>query len=184
MRRKGSPDGSGSPAPAGSAQDRTLATPARSGTQRTCLTNEVGVDSLALLRDLQEHRVDQLIVEQTGLEPEVEELRVLGVVVVLFLLDARVGQVIDRDLEADAGAPAVCTRWASSSDRELLGELVVDPALAGLGRVSGRPARCSGPCRGCRCSRASGRPCRRRSADARPPPRRRTGSATVPKTSS
>src|ERR1051325_10804555 len=45
--------------------------------------------------DRADHRLDQLLAEQGRLEPEIEQLRVLGVVVVLFLLDPRVLVVLD-----------------------------------------------------------------------------------------
>ena len=69
-----------------------------------------------------------------GSQPEVDQLGVLRVVVVLFLLDARIRQVVDRDFETEVGRGAL-NEAGELEDRELLGELVVDPALARIGRV-------------------------------------------------
>ena len=71
--------------------------------------------------------------------------------------------------------PAASTMLGELEHGELLGELVEDAALAGLGRDCGRRSRCSGRCRGCRGSRGSARPCRRPSADGRSRPARRSG---------
>src|SRR6478735_11133062 len=57
---------------------------------------DVGLDHAALVTlDRVDHRLDQLLAEQGRLEPEVEQLRVLRVVVVLFLLDPGVVAVLD-----------------------------------------------------------------------------------------
>src|SRR5215218_8801709 len=63
--------------------------PARSRVDR-------GLDRPSLVPlDHVDHRLDQLLAQQGGLETEVEQLRVLGVVVVLLLLDPRVLVVLD-----------------------------------------------------------------------------------------
>src|SRR4029077_2133807 len=56
------------------------------------------LDHAALVAlDRVDHRLDQLLAQQGRLEAEVEQLGVLGVVVVLFLLDPRVVVVLDLD---------------------------------------------------------------------------------------
>src|SRR5437870_2912503 len=56
--------------------------------------------SVLVLLDLLEHRLHEGLRQQVGLEAEVEELRVLRVVVVLLLLEPGVLDVVDGDLQA------------------------------------------------------------------------------------
>jgi hypothetical protein len=65
------------------------------------------------------------------LEPELEQLRVGGVVVVLLRLDPRVGKAPHLDLVAELG-PGSADELGQVRDRELLGELVENPELAEL----------------------------------------------------
>jgi hypothetical protein len=67
-------------------------------------------------------------------EAEVEEACVLGVVVVVVLLDARVLDALHPGLDAEL-ARGVHHQLGELPDRELLGELVEDPHLAALGGV-------------------------------------------------
>src|SRR6478672_11692724 len=87
--------------------------------------------------DRVDHRLDQLLAEQGRLEAEVQQLRVDRVVVVLLLLDPRVLAVPDLDRIAEVPG-AVLDEVRQVDHRELLGELVEDPELAGLGRVCRR----------------------------------------------
>src|SRR6476661_10370005 len=59
------------------------------------------VDPILVVLDPQEHRVDQLLVEQAWLETELEQARVPSVVVVLLEFDPRVCGVFDRDRPAE-----------------------------------------------------------------------------------
>src|SRR5439155_447818 len=69
------------------------------------------------------------IAEIVRLQAEVEQLLVLGVVVVLFALHPRVRQVDDAGLEP-VGRPRIADLGRQRLDRELLGELVEDAVLA------------------------------------------------------
>ena len=68
-----------------------------------------------------------------GSQPEIEQLRVLRVVIVLFFLDAGIGKVLDGDVESHV-ARAVLDHARQLEHRELLGELIEDPELAARGR--------------------------------------------------
>ena len=94
------------------------------------------IDPIAMVGDLHQHRVDQLLVQQPRLKPEVEQLGVLGVVVVLFHFLARVRPVLDGDVPAEVLA-GLLHPLGQLEHAELLGELVVDAQLAGVGRVGG-----------------------------------------------
>src|SRR3954452_24266172 len=94
----------------------------------------VGDHAVAVLRDLVEHRLHQRLRQQVRLQPEVEELGVLRVVVVLLLLEPRVVDVLDRDLEP-VGLAGALDRLGELHDREGLGELVEHAELARVGRV-------------------------------------------------
>src|SRR5580692_7629914 len=63
------------------------------------------------------------------LQTEIEELGMLGVVIMLFCFDARVGKVVNLDFHAQ-----IFSRFLhflrDIEDGKLFGELVVDPALA------------------------------------------------------
>ena len=59
-------------------------------------------DAVLVALDRREHRLHELLAEVVRLEPEVEQLGVDRVVVVLLELDARVREVLDRDLVARA----------------------------------------------------------------------------------
>src|ERR671918_1974471 len=84
--------------------------------------------------DRLEHRLHQRLREEVRLEPEVEELRVRGVVVVLLGLYPGIVDPLDHDLEAVL-APGPGHQLRELDDRELLGELVEHPVLAGSRRV-------------------------------------------------
>ena len=68
-------------------------------------------------------------------QAQVDQLRVLGVVVVLFGFDARIGQVVDLDLQAHVRCRPSCTMLRQFQHGELLGELIEDAALARRGRI-------------------------------------------------
>ena len=108
-----------------------------SGTQLHALEDHVAVDLVPMAVDRVEHRVDELLGEVVRLEAELEELRVLGVVVVLLGFLARVRDALDDDLAAEVRG-GVADALGELEDGELLGELVVDPQLAGIGRVGDR----------------------------------------------
>src|SRR4051794_35131769 len=72
-----------------------------------------------------------------GLQPELHELGVLRVVVVLLALDARVVEMVDFDVEADLPS-GLLDQLREFEDGELLGELVEDAELSGGGRVERR----------------------------------------------
>src|SRR5215204_5053592 len=92
------------------------------------------VDAVAVLeRDVQE-RVKQAVAQEVWFEAEVEEARVLGVVVMVVLLDARVLDVLHRRLDAEL-VRGVNNKLGELPDRELLRELVENPHLAALGGV-------------------------------------------------
>ena len=110
---------------------------AGSGTQRTFWTKRRRVDPVARGRRSSSSIVSiSSSFEQARLEPELEELRVLGVVVVLLELLARVRRVRDRDVPAEVLAGGLHP-LGQLEDAELLGELVVDAQLARVGRVGG-----------------------------------------------
>src|SRR6186997_3556001 len=69
----------------------------RPGCPADVLDERGRVDPVLVLLDPQEHRVDQLLDKEARLEPELEQARVPGVVVVLLELDPRVRGVLDRD---------------------------------------------------------------------------------------
>src|SRR6188472_1852356 len=91
----------------------------------------------AVALDRLQHRPHQLVAEVAGPQPQVEQLRVDRVVVVLLGLHPRVLEVLDLDLEAELGGRAA-DQLGELPDRELLRELVEDPVLAGVGRVVDR----------------------------------------------
>src|SRR5438552_1445299 len=73
------------------------------------------------------------------LQPQVEQLLVLSVVVMLLALDPGIGKVRDAGREPMSRA-RVAYQLRQGLDRELLGELVEDPILALIGRVvEGQP---------------------------------------------
>src|ERR1044072_4565638 len=93
------------------------------------------LDRVALIAlDHVDDRLDQLLAEQGRLQAEVEQLGVDRVVVVLFLLHARVVAVLDlyRVAEVVGGER---DQVREVDHRELLGELVEDAELARLGGV-------------------------------------------------
>src|SRR5689334_9185474 len=62
------------------------------------------LDRVALVAlDDPQQRLDQLLAEEVRLQAEVEQVGVDRVVVVLFLLDPRVVDVVDRHLVAEVG---------------------------------------------------------------------------------
>src|SRR5882757_2391016 len=96
------------------------------------------LDRVALVTlDDPEHRLDQLLAEMVGLQAEVEQVGVDRVVVVLFLLDPGVVDVVDRHLVAEVPGGGL-DQLGELEDRELLGELVEDAEFARLGRVGDR----------------------------------------------
>src|SRR5208282_953594 len=88
--------------------------------------------SMLEILDLVENRIDQHVRQQARLEPQVDELGVLGVVVVDFGLDARVRDMLDLDAAALVLRRSL-DQVGELRDRELLGELVEDAVFAGLG---------------------------------------------------
>src|SRR5215216_6400623 len=96
--------------------------------------HDLRVDAVAVLeRDVQE-RVQQAVAQEVRFEAQVEEARVLGVVVVVVLLDARVLDALHPGLDAEL-VRGVHHQLSELPDRELLGELVENPHLAALGGV-------------------------------------------------
>ena len=103
--------------------------------------------------DIQQ-RIEQCVRKQVRLQAEVNQLRVLRVVIVVFGFHARVragGSISTSSLIFLAGGLHHSARV--SSTRKLFGELVVDAALPGAPRGSGRRSRCSERCREYRGSR-------------------------------
>src|SRR4051794_1304257 len=92
-----------------------------------------GLDGAAFVAlDHMQHRLDQLLAEKGRLEPEVEQLRVGGVVVMIFLLDPGILVVLDLDPVAEVLA-GLLDEPGQLDHRELLGELVEDTEVTGLG---------------------------------------------------
>lgn len=85
---------------------------------------------LVLLGCLDQH-LDSGVFEEVGLEPECRQLCCHRVVVVLFLLDPRVGNVVDRDIASSDLRGPLC----KIDHRKRLGELVEDSILAGFWRI-------------------------------------------------
>jgi UDP-sulfoquinovose synthase len=81
--------------------------------------------------------VENQSIENPRVEAEVEQRGVTRVVVVLFLLDPRVVDVLDLDRVAEV-LGGMLDQVGEVDDRELLGELVEDPELAALGGVLDR----------------------------------------------
>src|SRR5487761_1815889 len=94
----------------------------------------VASDSRDVTLDGLDDVLDQRVAEQVGLEAEVEEVLMLGIVVVLLLLPAGVGDVLDGGGQAVSG-PGVVDLLGQLQDRELLGELIVDAILTRLGGI-------------------------------------------------
>ncbi len=63
------------------------------------------IDAIAVLQRDADHRIQQRIGQQMRLQAQVDQLRVLGVVVMRFRLDARIGQVLDLSLQAQLRWP-------------------------------------------------------------------------------
>src|SRR5260370_506195 len=61
---------------------------------------QLGLDPPLVARDQADRAIDERLLELVRYEPQVEQVLVLGVVVVRLHLGARVGQVIDLGLEA------------------------------------------------------------------------------------
>src|SRR5262249_46975161 len=107
---------------------------ASAGSSAGRLPVRLGVDrrvdhTAAVALDRLQHRAHKLVAEIAGLEPEVQQLCVDRVVVMVLGLDAGVLEMLDVDLEADLGRGAL-HQLGELGDRELLGELVEDPELA------------------------------------------------------
>src|SRR5579884_2204284 len=68
------------------------------------------------------------------LEPEIDQLGMLSVVVVLFGLDARIGKTLDFDIQSELGACGL-HQFSKFQYGELFRELVVDPAFSRSRRV-------------------------------------------------
>src|SRR6202022_1527563 len=98
---------------------------------------QVGTDSRAIALDQLDHVVDQGVGQLVGLETQVEQLLVLGVVVVSLLLRARIGNVLDlgRQTVRKAGIPDLLGQL---SHAELFRELIEDAVLTGLRWIEGR----------------------------------------------
>src|SRR5579885_2950237 len=90
--------------------------------------------AMLVLVDLVEDRVDQRFRQEMRLEAKVNELGVLGVVVVGFGLDPRVGNMADFDLDALVFA-RLLDQFGEFGNDELFGELVEYSILPGLGRI-------------------------------------------------
>src|SRR5215210_2519507 len=96
--------------------------------------DDLRVDAVAVLqRDVQE-RVQQAVAQEVRFEAEVEKARVLGVVVVVVLLDARILDALHAGLDAEL-VRGVHHQLGELPDRELLSKLVEYPHLAALGGV-------------------------------------------------
>src|ERR1044072_1057958 len=94
-------------------------------------------DHIALVAlDHSDDRPDQLLAEQGGLQAEVEQLGVDRVVIVLFLLHTRVVAVLDLDRVTEVLASPL-DQLGQLEHRELLGELIEDAELTGLGGSCG-----------------------------------------------
>src|ERR671914_2930272 len=92
-------------------------------------------DAIAMTLDCGEHRAYELLAEIVRLEPQLAQLGVRRVVVVLLLLDARVVEVLDLDLVAELGARPL-RELGELEHGELLRELVEHAELAALRRVA------------------------------------------------
>jgi hypothetical protein len=68
------------------------------------MNNDVSTRLAILHRDVHQ-RIEQRFGQEVRLEPEVEQLRVLRIVVVLFPLDTRIWKVLDPDVEAEVARP-------------------------------------------------------------------------------
>ena len=78
------------------------------------LHERTGIDPVTLAGDLQEHRVDELVVQEPWPQAQLQELGVLRVVVVILCLDVAGSGLLDLDRPAEVSAAAF-TRSASSS---------------------------------------------------------------------
>jgi hypothetical protein len=83
------------------------------------------------------HRFEQRLAQIVRLQSKVQQARIGGVVVVLFLLDARVRQVIDRHIETEL-LRRFAHRFGETGDIELLGELIEHTQLAARCRIEDR----------------------------------------------
>lgn len=79
-------------------------------------------------------RVDERVAEVVGLEPEVDEFLVFGVVVVAFLFDARVLEVLYLGSDA-VSSSGVFDELGQLEHVELLGELIEHTKLAAVGGI-------------------------------------------------
>jgi len=62
--------------------------------------DEGEIDAITIFDGYVHERIEKRLGEEVGLETQVDELGVLGVVIVLLGFDARIGHVIDFDFEA------------------------------------------------------------------------------------
>src|SRR2546427_3584076 len=90
---------------------------------------EVGADSPSVVLDEPDHAVDEGVGQLVGHQTQVQQLLVLGVVVVPLFFRARAGDVLDLGLEA-VGQARVANLLRQLPDAELLGELIEHPVLA------------------------------------------------------
>src|ERR1700674_5106067 len=79
--------------------------------------------------DRLDHRLDQRVPEVMGLKAQVEQLLMLGVVVMLLALHSWVRQMHDGGFEP-VGRPRIAHLLSQRLDGELLGELIEDAILA------------------------------------------------------
>src|ERR1700730_17790139 len=88
------------------------------------------VDSFSMAFHRLDDGVDERRAQQVRLQSEVDQALMLGVVVVILLLHAGIGQVLDGRVEPMHRA-GVAYQLGQLEDRELLGELVEDAVFAG-----------------------------------------------------
>src|SRR5579884_83073 len=92
------------------------------------------VDSLSESPNLSQHGVDQRLRELMGFKPQVEKLGVLGVVVVIFHLDAGVRKVVDPNIHSHLRC-RLLYQAGELGHGELLRKLIEHPELAPFRRV-------------------------------------------------
>ena len=97
------------------------------------------VDSIGMMTHQIEHGGQAVVGQEMGFQTEFEQARMVGIVVVILGLDARIGQVLDFDVQAERAAHAL-DAIGQFIDRECLRELVKNPQLARIDRVLDREA--------------------------------------------
>src|SRR6185437_10552267 len=96
--------------------------------------DHIRLDPSAVCLDLAQHGLDQLVGEQTRTQAQFLQLGMGRVIVVLFLLKTRIGEVVEFDAEAQFGG-LLADQLRQFEDAELLGELVVHAHFAARGGV-------------------------------------------------